>query len=110
MESSGAAVPTVSPARPGRKTADGDHCGNRARAGGLHLDDRQTGTTRDPLKSRDWDRKRPGGTHHATTHPIPGKAGGTSRPGEPSKVLSAGSYPTLETRPRKLRDVSPVRR
>ena len=33
-----------------------------------------------------------------------------SRPGEPSKVLSAGSHPTLETRPRKLRDVSPVRR
>ena len=33
-----------------------------------------------------------------------------SRPGEPSKVLSAGSHPTLDTRPRKLRDVSPVRR
>ena len=33
-----------------------------------------------------------------------------SRPGEPSRVLSAGSHPTLDTRPRKLRDVSPVRR
>src|SRR5271169_650896 len=42
-------VPTVSQARPGRKAADGDHCGDRARAGGLHLGNRQTGTAHGEL-------------------------------------------------------------
>jgi hypothetical protein len=42
-------VPTVSQARPGRKAADGDHCRDRARAGGLHLGDRQTGTAHGEL-------------------------------------------------------------
>jgi hypothetical protein len=36
--------------------------------------------------------------------------GGTSRPGEPSFPLPAGSHLTLATRQRKLRDASPVRR
>jgi transposase len=41
---------------------------------------------------------------------IPRKPGARSRPGEPSRVLSAGFYPTLDTRPRKLRDALQVRR
>src|SRR4029077_10657483 len=49
MESSGAAVPTVSQARTARKAADGDHCCDRARAGGLHLGNRQTGTAHGEL-------------------------------------------------------------
>ena len=79
MESSGAAVPTVSQARPGRKVADGDHCRDRARAGGLHLGDRQTGTAHGYLNEYETGigncfKER---THHATTHPMLGKAGGT---------------------------------
>ena len=46
---SGAALPTVSHARPSGK-AVGDHGGDRARVGGLHLGDRQTGAARDVLK------------------------------------------------------------
>jgi hypothetical protein len=42
-------VPTVSQARTGRKAADGDHCCDRARAGGLHLGNRQTGTAHGEL-------------------------------------------------------------
>src|SRR3974377_1434078 len=78
MEGAGAALPTVSHARPGGKAADGDHGGDRARVGGLHLGDRQTGAARDVLKGWDWDRTH---THrhtpNATIHPMLGKAGGT---------------------------------
>ena len=50
LEGSGTVVPTLSRARPGRKTADGDHRRDCSRAGGLHLGDRQRGTVRGFLK------------------------------------------------------------
>src|SRR5580693_8551657 len=78
MEGSRAALPTVSHARPDGKATNRDHCGDRARVGGLRLGDRQTGAAHGFLKDRnnDW-KQRQGRTPYATTHPMLGKAGGT---------------------------------
>ena len=63
------------------------------------------------LNKSDWDRNRSRQGHAAQQHiQSCARLEARSRPGEPSWVLTAGSYPTLDTRPRKLRDVSPVRR
>jgi hypothetical protein len=84
---------------------------DRTRVGRLCLGDRQSGTVHGCLKDRDndWNIAREG---RHTQHHIQcwARLGARSRPGEPSWVLSAGYHPTLATRPRTLRDVSPVRR
>jgi hypothetical protein len=50
------------------------------------------------------------GTPHATPHPTLGKAGGTVAARRILEGTISRYHPTLETRPRTLRDVSPVRR